>query len=169
MDWPADTQNALIRTYGQPDRNGDALPDSGWMREMLVPLAPPWAMRAAWDPRQPVSHITIHRHCAPSLGRVLAALWVAHDRDQRRIEASRLHLFGGAFAFRRARGLARLSTHAFGAAIDLDPARNGLGRRWAPGCGMMAEATVAAFEAEGWVWGGRWSRPDAMHFQAART
>jgi hypothetical protein len=31
----------------------------------------------------------------------------------------------------------------------------------------MPDAVVKLFAAEGWVWGGPWSKPDGMHFQAA--
>ena len=78
-----------------------------------------------------------------------------------------MHLCGGAFNFRLKRGGNSLSIHSWGAAIDLDPERNALGRRYRAGAGMMPMAVVEIFAAEGWVWGGPWSRPDAMHFQAA--
>jgi hypothetical protein len=32
---------------------------------------------------------------------------------------------------------------------------------------MMPPEVVRAFEAEGWVWGGRFRTPDCMHFQVA--
>jgi hypothetical protein len=38
------------------------------------------------------------------------------------------------------------------------------------GCPASAAAmpppVVALFEAEGWAWGGRFTRPDPMHFEA---
>ena len=85
------------------------------------------------------------------------------------IERARLDLCGGVFNFRLQRGGSNLSIHSWGAAIDIDPERNRLGRRYSAGAGMIPRAAVDIFEAEGWEWGGRWSRPDAMHFQAART
>jgi len=55
-----------------------------------------------------------------------------------------------------------LSMHSWGIAVDLNPRTNAYG---APG--DMPPEFVAAFEAAGWKWGGRWKHPDPMHFQAA--
>jgi hypothetical protein len=68
--------------------------------------------------------------------------------------------FGGAFAFRAQRGSHRLSLHAFGAALDLNPRSNPLGT-----LGTMNREVIGVFERCGWTWGGRWARPDPMHFQ----
>jgi hypothetical protein len=55
--------------------------------------------------------------------------------------------------------------HSYGAAVDFDPDRNGLGDPTP----AMDPRVVAAFKAEGWTWGGDWSprNRDGMHFQAA--
>lgn len=76
----------------------------------------------------------------------------------------------GGYTFRMQRGsTSKLSMHCFGAAVDFDPFHNkfkappeltALGTQ--PGLGV-----VRIFEARGWTWGGRWGRPDAMHFQFA--
>jgi hypothetical protein len=56
-----------------------------------------------------------------------------------------------------------LSMHAFGLAIDLNVSTNQLGT-----AGDMDPRIVAVFEKWGFVWGGRWARPDPMHFELAR-
>jgi hypothetical protein len=56
-----------------------------------------------------------------------------------------------------------LSMHAFGLAVDLNISSNPLGTK-----GNMAPEVVETFEKWGFVWGGRWSRPDPMHFEIAR-
>jgi len=57
------------------------------------------------------------------------------------------------------------SHHAWATAVDFDPAQNCLGCPTA-GTELGKEPEfVRAFEAFGFVWGGRWSRPDAMHFE----
>lgn len=56
-----------------------------------------------------------------------------------------------------------LSMHAFGLAIDVNTPSNQLGTR-----GDMDPAVVEIFERWGFVWGGRWSRPDPMHFELGR-
>lgn len=56
-----------------------------------------------------------------------------------------------------------LSMHAFGLAIDLNVSTNRLGTY-----GDFDPRVVAIFERWGFRWGGRWSRPDPMHFELAR-
>lgn len=75
--------------------------------------------------------------------------------------------YGGMYSFRAKRSSPKLSTHAWGIAIDLDPARNPMGKPWDGGAAMMPAAAVKAFEERGFVWGGRWDQPDCMHFQMA--
>lgn len=56
-----------------------------------------------------------------------------------------------------------LSMHAFGLAFDVNTATNQLGT-----AGDMDPRVIAIFEKWGFVWGGRWSRPDPMHFELGR-
>lgn len=71
--------------------------------------------------------------------------------------------FGGCHQYRRARGLGKLSTHSWGISVDLNVRDNPLGAE-----PKMDPRLVAIFEDVGFLWGGRWSRPDGMHFQWAR-
>lgn len=89
-----------------------------------------------------------------------------------------------AFNCRRVTGdPARLSRHAYGDAVDINPVENpyvdrggtphpAAGRphlRRDPGTpGMIrpGDAITRAFEEVGWVWGGGWSHPDYQHFSA---
>ena len=50
--------------------------------------------------------------------------------------------------------------HAFGLALDLNVQRNLYGTP-----GGMHPDIVAIFEKWGFEWGGRWDRPDPMHFE----
>jgi hypothetical protein len=124
-------------------------------------------MVAAWAPSQRISKIRVHKKCADSLTRVLQAILDRYG-SQAAVERARMHLYGGCYNFRLMRGGSKLSIHSWGAAIDLDPERNGLGVTWRDNAGMMPMPVVEAFAAEDWVWGGLWKRGDAMHFQAAR-
>ena len=82
------------------------------------------------------------------------------------------------FNYRRVVGAARLSHHATGRAVDLNPVqnpylKNGLtlppGALYdpaAPGTLLADGPVVAAFERRGWEWGGRWEGfKDWHHFQ----
>ncbi len=77
----------------------------------------------------------------------------------------------GTFAWRPVKGTGQLSAHAFGVAIDLN-AQKGLYWQWKPDAAQVEatrndypQAIVAAFEAEGFIWGGKWSAFDFMHFE----
>jgi hypothetical protein len=56
-----------------------------------------------------------------------------------------------------------LSMHAWGLAIDFNARDNPLGAT-----PTMDPRVVEVFERWGFDWGGRWSRPDGMHFELAR-
>jgi hypothetical protein len=53
-----------------------------------------------------------------------------------------------------------LSMHAWGLAADFNVSTNGLGMK-----PQMDRRIVEVFDRWGFVWGGRWSRPDGMHFE----
>lgn len=165
MNWPH--QNAAPEFYGRNQRivRGVAGADPVWERQNLVLVAIPWKAVASWDHGIRIKSLRVHRLCAQSLERVLARIWNDFDRSQKAVEIIGMHLVGGGYIWRAMRGGTRLSMHSYGAAVDFDPARNGLGDP-TPAMDMRV---VAAFEAEGWTWGGRWSprSRDGMHFQAA--
>lgn len=77
--------------------------------------------------------------------------------------------YAGAYEFRLIRGGDELSMHAFGAAVDHDPARNPLGappERCRFGNAPEGAAVVSIFESFGFTWGGTFrGRKDCMHFQ----
>ncbi|MDQ4145846.1 MAG: M15 family metallopeptidase [Actinomycetota bacterium] len=56
-----------------------------------------------------------------------------------------------------------LSMHAFGLAFDINVSTNLLGTK-----GDLDPRVVEIFEKWGFAWGGRWDRPDPMHFELAR-
>ncbi len=77
----------------------------------------------------------------------------------------------GTYANRRVAGSEALSAHAFAVAIDLNPEKSPYWR-WRPAPDTLQNARdnfpqgiVDAFEAEGFVWGGKWHAYDFMHFE----
>lgn len=166
IEWPHERD--LATYYGDPDVNSDGRPDPAWEKARLERVTPPWRMVASWKIDAPIRSIWIHKRCAASLKTVLQAIFESYGRDHGAIEHDHLHLFGGAYNFRLMRGATKLSTHAYGCAVDLDPDRNGMGSPWRANAGMMPERVIQAFKAERWTWGGDFAkRPDPMHFQAA--
>ena len=69
----------------------------------------------------------------------------------------------GCFNIRKKRGsLLTPSMHSWGLAIDINASWNKLAA-----IPTMSPELVACFEEAGLEWGGRWRRPDGMHFQLA--
>jgi hypothetical protein len=156
-------QEDLVKFYGNPT-GGDAELSPKWEIENIVTVPCPWDVFAAWAPKLKI-RLRMHKKCAADLQLILNELWELHGKDYFKIQKSGLHLCGGTFNYRLIRGRSILSTHAFGAAIDFDPSRNGLGNMTP----HMPKEVVKVFEDHGWVWGGRWKkRPDGMHFQACQ-
>ena len=101
--------------------------------------------------------------------------------DDRSMAADNTSAFNCRYAV--ASGPKRWSVHAYGEAIDVNPVENPFleggrvlppaGRRYVDrtiarrGMAVSGGVLVAAFAAEGWQWGGRWSAsPDWQHFSA---
>lgn len=151
--WPR--QKDMEAFYGKPGTNHTR-------------LVLPYTMRLAWDVSQTITTITINAKCAASAGRALSAALKHYGRD--RIYELGLDLFGGCYANRPMRGGTQLSTHAYAAALDIDPEHNQL--RWGRDRARMARPEYAAFldcfAAEGWISLGRERNFDWQHLQAAR-
>lgn len=128
----------------------------------------PFPFVIAWDLSQRVSTFRAHELCAPAFQRVFEKA-AAHygEAEFRRL---RLDLFGGCFNNRNMRDGTAKSTHAYGAAVDLDPDRNQL--TWGRDRAAFARPEYDPFwrivEAEGLVSLGRVRNMDFMHFQGAR-
>lgn len=152
--------SSIRKVYGDPDpylADGD---DRDWREAILSqPVRFPAAVSYSGT-NTLLTRICVHKLLEHSLTRVLAELgrtgaW-RHVKD-----------CAGAYAFRVRRGGHRLSLHSFAAAIDLNAVDYPLGMRPVPKDPFVLHV-VPVFEAEGWTWGGRWSRPDVMHFEATR-
>lgn len=75
----------------------------------------------------------------------------------------------GTYACRGVADRGQPSMHAYGAAIDLNLAASNYWL-WEKDGGLryrnrMPEAIVAAFERQGFIWGGKWRHFDTMHFE----
>lgn len=163
--WPL--QSDCDAYYGNPRGRGDAASER-WEAANIVRIKAPFML--TYD-GAPVSSIRVHRKCADAFGRVFARIWDAAGHDQATVIRWGATLYAGAYNFRCMRGSSRLSMHSWGCAIDLDPDRNAFHDETPRFALSPQSAVVAAFEAEGAVWGGRWSGHscDGMHFQFARV
>lgn len=163
------TQRNCDTFYGNPRGVGGAVVSKKWYAENIIYVAPLWPMKMG-DIK--ITRIPFHRRAAPALAAVFAEI---RDEMPGLIRAAGLNIFGGSFNYRPMRGGTALSMHAYGCAIDFDPARNGLGDR-TPHIANFPEI-IAVFRKHGAIWGGDWDgdgdtlderRCDGMHFQFAR-
>lgn len=160
--WPKPTREDLINFYGDPDANNDGKPDVKWESLNLTYVTPPYPMYWSWS-GQPAKRIKVHKKCADALETALKQIGACYTEQA--IKDHQLDQCGGAYNFRLMRGGNSLSMHSYGCAIDLAPEINGLGKRWDPNDHMMPYGVVNIFAETGAKWGGRWSRPDCMHFE----
>lgn len=111
---------------------------------------------------------TVRMHAAAT--RALAAVEARlRDVTRRRPELKVWLVSAGGFLWRPIAGERRLSPHSFGIAIDLSPQRAPYWR-WSrqerhPLQQAYDSEIVRAFEAEGFIWGGKWHEYDLMHFE----
>jgi len=112
--------------------------------------------------------LLVHQRAQPAFQRVgarLEALVKANPGLRPFLE----HL-GGTFLWRKIAGTDRQSSHSYGISLDVNTARSHYWEwqrpkepvRWQ---NEIPQAIVDAFEAEGFIWGGRWYHYDTMHFE----
>jgi hypothetical protein len=129
----------------------------------------PFPFIVAWDTSQKISRFSCHEKLAKPLTVIFTA--AATHYGEKQFRKLRLDRFGGCFNYRPMRGGTALSTHAWGAAVDLDPERNQL--KWGRDKASFAKPEYEAFwnivESNGGVSLGRVKNYDWMHFQFARV
>jgi hypothetical protein len=124
--------------------------------------------------------IVVHRDIVEALKRVEASITAAALEDpETAVFITSIGQMGG-YNWREIRGSSRMSYHSWGLAVDIQPkhlegkgiywrwerARDEdwmilpLERRWKP-----PDRVIAAFEHEGFIWGGKWALYDNMHFE----
>ena len=145
--------DAIVEKYGEPY-------DPDFQRDHLRWYRAPFRMRLSWQPETSIGGFVCHHAIGlvvmDTLKEVLRFGGLAY------LQENDLDLFGGCYNPRGKRGGKGTSTHAWGIAVDWCPALGPMG-----GPTRMPDFIVTAFESRGFTWGGRWARPDGMHFQAA--
>jgi hypothetical protein len=135
--------------------HADGSLDARWYSEFLGRLTLPFPLRLSWDKSTSVTQMTCHKRIAPVFAMVFGEI------EKRGLQA-KIESFGGCFSFRPQRRSTKLSTHAWGIAIDLNTDDNAQGST-----GNMDAGLVEIFRSAGFEWGGEWvgSACDPMHFQ----
>jgi hypothetical protein len=114
------------------------------------------------------TRLRVHKRALPAFRKVEARLDEAVRADAKL--ASWLKKLSGTFVERNIAGTDRPSSHSYGISIDLDASRTHYWRWQKPPAPIawhntVPQAIVDAFEAEGFIWGGRWYHYDTMHFE----
>lgn len=150
------TTAQVIKKYGTPNETG-----AGY----LVTVKVPYPMRIAWDTDSSVESIRCHKLIADKLLAVFNDLLSHYGYDK--IKELGIDLYGGCFNYRRMRNGSAWSMHAWGIAIDLDPARNTLKetKRTARFARPEYKPMIDIFYKHGFISLGREKDFDWMHFQ----
>lgn len=165
---PVDTAQALEEFYSKHQLGQNGSPTTEWETENLTKIHLPYPLTLSFASGVEIERIRCHKKVAVSLLRVFGQI-LEHYGSVEAVKRARMHMFGGVFNFRMINDSDRLSVHAWGAAIDIDPERNPKGVAHDPAKGMIPLEVVAIFEKEGWRWDGRRQlSPNCSHFQATR-
>jgi hypothetical protein len=112
----------------------------------------------------------VHQRVAEPLRRVAVRIDAVLKKDPKLIRFFQSP--GGTFNWRTIAGTHFRSSHSWGIAVDLDTKRADYWRYQTTDPDGTFEwknrypgAIVSAFEAEGFIWGGRWYHFDTMHFE----
>jgi hypothetical protein len=165
VQWPHEDNAALNAFYGNPRGNHADEASAGWEAANLIRWVPVFPMFYSDGEHTPLKTMRIHKKCfnafEAAFKDVLATL--GHDY----IVAHRLNISGGTYCFRLQRGGSRLSVHAWGCAIDMDPGHNPFPHKWTGGA--MIDAKFAdILTRHGFCWRGAHGDDDPMHFQLCR-
>jgi hypothetical protein len=107
------TTQQVTKKYGVPNETGQ-----GYLKKITLP----YKMRIAWDTDTYVTSLMCHTLIADNLLAVFNDILSTYGY-QRIVELG-IDLYGGCFNYRKKRNGNTISMHAWGLAIDLDPARN---------------------------------------------
>lgn len=149
------TDTQIIAKYGKPGDPGNLT---------IVDL--PYKMRIAWDVSKTVSRIQCHKKIAGNLLSVFNDLKAHYGLPE--LQRLGIDLFGGCVNFRLQRGSkTKWSRHAWGIAIDLDPARNTLKetKKTARFARPEYKPMIDIFYKHGFVGLGPEQNRDWMHFE----
>lgn len=150
--------------YGNPDTDGDWVPDRQFYEDNIVIMPLPFPLRLAWGDHEPVRRIALHAYVVNSA--LDAFQEIGEYKGIEYLKENNLDLFGGGYFFRKMSSGNALSAHSWGIALDFLPHLGSMGKK-----PKLPEFIVNAFKSRGWNWGGDWPNEgpypyDGMHFQA---
>lgn len=161
MTFPHEDPESLNAFYGDPRGKGGKA-STKWYNENIVKWKPPYPLFYS-DGRIPLKTLQIHKKCVEAFDGAFQE--VAQHFSEDEIEEKRLNISGGTYNYRLMRGGSKLSLHAYGATIDIDPENNPYPHPWTDA--GIDKDFVAILENHGFYWRGTNGDIDPMHFQCA--
>jgi hypothetical protein len=149
------SDSQILSKFGEP---GDT--------DNFVVIDLPYPMRIAWDTKVTTKRMQCHRLAADPFKKVFADLLDHYGLTE--LQRLGIDLFGGCVNIRTMRGSkTKWSRHAWGIAIDLDPARNGLKTKKPIAQFSKPEykAMIDIFTKHGFIGYGPAKDYDWMHFE----
>ena len=160
--FPHEDMVNLIKFYGDP-RGSNGQVSKKWWADNIVKWVPPYQMYYSDGNKTKLKTMFLHKKVVGVF--TSAYTEVASTFTPKEIDMLRLNISGGTYNYRVVRGGSRLSTHAFGIAIDMDPARNPYPKAWKEG--MINREFCDILMKHGIWWRGHNGGKDPMHFQCA--
>jgi hypothetical protein len=135
----------------------------------LTMVRVPSRLKLSWKLEYTVNRIQCHKLVARQVELIYIDLFKLAPET---IAASGVDIFGGCYNFRAVRGTEKkarppFSTHAWGAAIDIDPERNGLFTKTVNANMTRYPEVISIFKKYGFVNIGNFISRDWMHFEAS--
>jgi len=147
----------LVATFGDIRTfiRDDGTLDPRWEQQQLTLARLPFSIPFTVAPHPPITRINCHKKLADIFVQVFTEI-------QKQGLADKIVSYGGCFNFRTKRLSAKISTHSWGIAVDLNPETNQQGT-----AGNMDSQVIKVFQSFGFKWGGEFSgkSQDPMHFQ----
>jgi hypothetical protein len=154
---PPNGFDEIINVFGDIRKYVDTagVLSSAWNSVRLATAQLPFALPLSWDMNTRVQKITCHEMLVSTFERVFQQIQDEGLQDT-------VQSYGGCFMYRPQRTGSKLSTHAWGIAIDLNTNTNQQGTD-----GDMDPRLVKVFTDAGFEWGGSWEGrvKDPMHMQ----
>jgi D-alanyl-D-alanine carboxypeptidase len=128
-----------------------------WQNQQLARAILPFSLPLDWNRSVSVNLVLCHKKLVGVFETIFQQIMSQGLQDK-------IKTYGGCFAYRPQRGGTKLSTHAWGIAIDLNCFENEQGTS-----GNMDAGVIKVFQDNGFFWGGNFggTRTDPMHFQFA--
>ena len=154
---PPNGLEEVLATFGDINKfiAADGSITSAWESQFITRVPLPFPIPLSWNLSAQATQIRCHKLLAGVFEQAFQTIDAQELRQQ-------IQTYGGCYEFRAKRTSAKISAHAWGIALDLNPLTNAQAT-----LGNMHPGVVNIFRSFGFKWGGDWTgkSKDPMHFQ----